>query len=359
MVMRTTGIALLLATLVLGGRCVAQQEQELLDLRGIWKFEIGDDPKWASPKFDDSRWAQVLVPAMWEDEGFPGYDGYAWYRIRFQVPAQWRGKMLFLKLGYVDDVDEVYLNGKFVAFTGLFPPTFNTAYGTPRSYFLAPSGLTYGAENTLAVRVYDQQMGGGIVKGRVGIYEVQDALQPDQPLPGPWKFKWGDDPRWKDDPRWSDAGFDDSGWQTVDVPAYWETQGFKGRDGFGWYRTRFTVDRSLEDKHPILLLGMIDDLDETFLDGQKIGKTGSFPDNGKPRGGGDEYKTLRAYTLPSDMVKRGGVHTLAVRVFDVQLHGGIYAPPVGLVSREKFLKWQRNQESDWNWFNRLFEAIRK
>jgi sialate O-acetylesterase len=119
------------------------------------------------------------------------------------------------------------------------------------------------------------------------------------------------------------------------------------------------VDRSLEDKHPILLLGMIDDLDETFVDGQRIGKTGSFSDHGKPRGRGDEYTSLRAYTLPSEVVKRGGVHTLAVRVFDLQLHGGIYAPPMGLVAREKFLDWQRGQEKEWNWFHRLFESIRK
>ncbi len=32
-------------------------------------------------------------------------------------------------------------------------------------------------------------------------------------LTGPWKFRIGDDP------RWAEPGFDDSGWETVDLAA--------------------------------------------------------------------------------------------------------------------------------------------
>jgi hypothetical protein len=28
-------------------------------LTGPWKFHIGDDPRWADPKFDDSSWARL------------------------------------------------------------------------------------------------------------------------------------------------------------------------------------------------------------------------------------------------------------------------------------------------------------
>lgn len=309
---RTAITGLWIALVVSGGLCMGQDERELMDLRGLWRFEIGDDQRWASPKFDDSRWARVMVPAKWEDEGFPAYDGYAWYRNTIQVPAGWEGRVLLLKLGHIDDVDEVYINGKFVAFTGLFPPTYVTAYGTPRSYVLPPSALKYGTDNTIAVRVYDSQLGGGIVSGPVAIYEVRNALQPDQPLAGPWKFSPGDDLR-RSEPR-----YDDSGWETVEVPAYWETQGFKGMDGFGWYRTTFTVDPSLAGQRPILLLGMIDDGDETFVDGKRIGGTGSLSEGNRIRLKGNEYRMLRAYTLPSEVAYGAGTHTLAIRVFDMQ-----------------------------------------
>ena len=45
---------------------------------------------------------EFFMPGTWEDQGFPGYDGYAWYRIRFQMPTQYNNKTLVLKLGYIE-----------------------------------------------------------------------------------------------------------------------------------------------------------------------------------------------------------------------------------------------------------------
>jgi len=44
----------------------------------VWKFEIGDDPAYSERNYDVSRWEQIHVPGTWENQGFPGYDGYAW-----------------------------------------------------------------------------------------------------------------------------------------------------------------------------------------------------------------------------------------------------------------------------------------
>ena len=54
------------------------------------------------PNFDDSNWKRIFMPGTWEDQGFPGYDGYAWYRIRFQLPTQYNNKTLVLELGYIE-----------------------------------------------------------------------------------------------------------------------------------------------------------------------------------------------------------------------------------------------------------------
>jgi hypothetical protein len=316
----------------------AQETSELLNLRGIWKFELGDNPDRAAADFDDSKWTEINVPLKWEEQGFPGYDGYAWYRRTFYVPSEWRGRTLLLKLGYVDDVDEVYINGRFVAFDGSFPPHFITAYGTAREYPLPTWCLEYGKENVIAVRVYDEVMEGGITRGQVGVYQVNNAIAVDQNLSGLWRFATGDSL------QWSLPATNDGAWKRVQVPAYWETQGYCGYDGMGWYRTTIRLKGDLENEHLVLMLGKIDDIDEVYLNGEKIGGIGSFTPKGLRSIRHDEYRRWRAYTIPPELLVEKGDNVLAVRVYDNFLHGGIYAGPVGIVTRTKYLQWQKGEK---------------
>ena len=64
-----------------------QDENQILDLSGKWKFSIGDDSAWASPDYNDWEWEEIKVPSSWENEGFHGYNGFAWYRKSFELPA--------------------------------------------------------------------------------------------------------------------------------------------------------------------------------------------------------------------------------------------------------------------------------
>ena len=82
----------ILISIIFVGNLRAQDARELLDLEGNWKFKLGDDQHWADPKFNDIKWQEIYVPANWEDEGYPGYDGYAWYRIHFNVEKDWLSK---------------------------------------------------------------------------------------------------------------------------------------------------------------------------------------------------------------------------------------------------------------------------
>jgi hypothetical protein len=70
----------------------AQEQRMIEDLRGTWKFQIGDDQRWADPSFNDEKWDNIFAPSPWENEGYPGYDGYAWYRKRFVAQEDWQGK---------------------------------------------------------------------------------------------------------------------------------------------------------------------------------------------------------------------------------------------------------------------------
>ena len=75
-------------------------------------------------------------PIIWENQGFPGYDGYAWYRKTFPTPRRYRDHQLYLHLGYIDDVDEVYLNGNLVGYKGDFPPWYDSAFNIFRQYII-------------------------------------------------------------------------------------------------------------------------------------------------------------------------------------------------------------------------------
>lgn len=317
----------------------AQRMEMVIDLRGSWRFEIGDDLSRAEADYDDSSWDRIRVPAFWEDQGYPGYDGWAWYRTRFVLSASYRHEALHLRLGNIDDVDEVYVNGRLVGFAGAPPPHYETAYQEERWYYVPTEYLRFGEENVLAVRVYDNELGGGIIRGAIGLYRERSYLVPDQSLRGPWRFIPGDYPAARL------PGFDDSGWSRVLVPIYWETQGYRDLDGFGWYRRDFTLDAPLEGKRLILLLGRIDDADEVWLNGTRIGKTGEMPEDGGWHLNDDAYRKLRAYFIPPKLL-RSDRNVIAVRVYDGFRHGGIYSGPVGIVRQDRFRSWQQSSEND-------------
>ena len=56
----------------------------VVQLDGPWRFQMGDDPRWAEPGFDDSNWLAVTLGKSLAEQGFETYAGYAWYRIRIQ-----------------------------------------------------------------------------------------------------------------------------------------------------------------------------------------------------------------------------------------------------------------------------------
>ncbi|HEY1646571.1 MAG TPA: SpoIIE family protein phosphatase [Terracidiphilus sp.] len=58
--------------------------QRSLKLDGPWKFQAGDDPKWADPAFDDSNWTTVVLSQPLTNQGIESYSGFGWYRLRLE-----------------------------------------------------------------------------------------------------------------------------------------------------------------------------------------------------------------------------------------------------------------------------------
>jgi len=309
-----------------------------ISLRGEWKFSIGDDMQWANPTFNDSDWETVRVPSSWENQGFPGYDGYAWYRKQVTIGDQYKNSSLVLSLGYIDDVDEVFFNGVKIGHKGAFPPNYWTAYNAERKYIIPVELIYYNQPNVIAVRVYDSQIEGGIVNGNIAIFARQYGLPLDVNLEGYWKFKPGDDL------AWMDPKFDDSKWKKLYVPAYWEDQVSASYDGYGWYRKTFIADPLMKNNKYVLILGKIDDWDEVYLNGKLVGQTGKISMNPNHERPWDDCKRDRYYYLsPGDIIP-GRENVISVRVYDSGGEGGIYQGPVGLVELKKFVSYWREKK---------------
>ncbi len=338
-------ILVLSAAMEIGLR--AQSWDRMVNLRGYWKFSIGDDMNWLKPEYDDKHWEEIKAPSAWEDQGYYGYDGYAWYRKHFKIYSSSKGKYLMLRMGRIDDVDQVFVNGHLVGASGTFPPDYRTAYNAWREYYLPEKYLKMDKDNVIAVRVYDAELGGGILEGEVGIFTIEGALKPDLDLSGEWKFKSGDNK------KWIDPNFDDEKWNLILVPSYWEMQGYKGYDGFAWYRLRFKVDPSLATKKLVLVLGKIDDIDEVYLNGKLIGSTGNMNTHPIRYDTRSEWQIFRGYFVPGGLIDPNTENVIAVRVFDGYINGGIYQGPIGLVQQDKYTKFWREQKHErktfWQW----------
>lgn len=306
----------------------AQEYSRIKRLKGNWKFSIGDKMQWSLKDFNDSDWDEVYVPSTWEEEGFYGYDGYAWYRKSFTISERYKNKKLVLRLGMIDDVDEVYMNGVAIGKTGSFPPQYLTAWQMERNYIIPQEFLDFQKENVIAVRVYDHEYGGGIYTGDIGIYELEYGVDIITLLEGEWKFKTGDNLNWKT------PALNDGAWKTVNAPSRWEFSGFPTYDGFAWYRKSFKWTKKINEKFLVVMLGKIDDIDETYLNGELIGSTGDMI-SGPLLGINDQaYQHIRGYLISVDKLMNNNV--LAVRVFDRGGEGGIWEGPVGIATLEDY-----------------------
>lgn len=136
-------------------------------LDGSWRFQIGDDTRWASVDTDDSVWATINMTALpgshdgdvglpdyvggWSAQGHPGYSGYAWYRRSVTVPAG-SGSWDILGPTLVEDGYELYWNGQLLGGSGRLGPAPRVV-GTRPLRFALPADAG-GTRGVLAIRAF-------------------------------------------------------------------------------------------------------------------------------------------------------------------------------------------------------------
>ncbi|MGO4919104.1 PVC-type heme-binding CxxCH protein [Maribacter spongiicola] len=107
----------------------------------------------------------------------------------------------------------------------------------------------------------------------------------------------------------STSNYDDSSWETMEIPQYIEDAGLD-MDGIIWFRREVTIPANMV-KGTTLSLGPIDDSDITYVNGIEVGSMAS------------SFSSNRNYEIP-DGVLKPGKNTIAVRVEDNGNEGGIY-----------------------------------
>lgn len=149
--------------------------QSVVALDGPWRFQVGDDPRWADPDFDDSSWEAVdLTPPPgahdddvgltgyvpgWSRRGHPGYAGYAWYRIRLAIDAPAGARLALTGPPSADSAYEVFADGRLLGAAGDFTSSTPIAYSIqPRIFALA----TLPGTTVVAFRVWMGPWAAGI-----------------------------------------------------------------------------------------------------------------------------------------------------------------------------------------------------
>ncbi|MBV8035492.1 sialate O-acetylesterase [Roseateles sp.] len=123
----------------------------------------------------------------------------------------------------------------------------------------------------------------------------------------------GDEPA---DVAGADPRLDDRAWPTLNAPQVWEAQGLPGLDGKVWLRRHVTLTAAEAAGSATLHLGLVDDCDESFVNGQPVGQTCG-------------WDTPRAYALPAGLLREGD-NLVSVRVTDTGGDGGIHGPAANL-----------------------------
>lgn len=118
-------------------------------------------------------------------------------------------------------------------------------------------------------------------------------------------------PKKADIAQWRNPQFNNKQWPTMQLPGVWEDQQLgKNFDGQVWFRKEITIDAISNKDTATLSLCMIDDNDETYINGVKIGST-------------EGYNVMRSYKIKPGILHTGK-NTIVIHVTDGGGNGGVY-----------------------------------
>jgi len=158
-----------------------------MDLKERIKMVLGDQPNkdnglelnFNKSGFDDSTWKTIKSSKIWEDQGYRGFNGIAWYRKTIELDKKQSESDIVLSLGKIDDYDICWVNGVEVGKTNL--------YTTDRVYKVPASILKEG-KNVIVLKITDEGGGGGMYSSAKDVYLTLGNTKIS--LAGDWKIKF-------------------------------------------------------------------------------------------------------------------------------------------------------------------------
>ena len=127
--------------------------------------------------------------------------------------------------------------------------------------------------------------------------------------------------------------FDDSDWQTANLPEITEKHTKPDFDGWVWYRKTFVIE---DGGIPFvgeasLSLGPVDDQDWTYVNGVLVGTT-------------NMWDAPRKYTVPENLLHYG-TNTIAVKILDWGGHSGLWTRDSSALSVSARWIWHEHDEA--------------
>lgn len=110
--------------------------------------------------------------------------------------------------------------------------------------------------------------------------------------------------------KWFNPASNLEGWKEIQLPQLWESTEIGDADGVVWFKKDLEISASPGGDLVSLHLGPIDDKDETYVNGERIGGT-------------DGWNEDRVYQVPARLLKPGK-NTIVIKVTDTGGGGGIY-----------------------------------
>ncbi len=100
-----------------------------------------------------------------------------------------------------------------------------------------------------------------------------------------------------------------NGWGKMPLPEQWEKTVLPDFDGVVWIQRELELPANAAGQPLELAVGIVDDLDDTYFNGTRVG-------------GYEDPRAQRTYTVPGDLVK-AGKNVITVRIVDFMGEGGI------------------------------------
>lgn len=139
-------------------------------------------------------------------------------------------------------------------------------------------------------------------------------------------------------------------WSPISVP---ESQGWNEQKTFVWYRAYVHVPKSWEGSRLLLMTESISDVDEAFINGEKVGANGSMP----PLFGNPSSGIRRPFVVEPDQIHFGSPNLIAWRVYNNKGQGGLLKGPIHLTRTNDAIDlsgtWLRRQGDVPAWANWL------